>query len=91
MKVLIFTGMVIVFISVFFILFIFDVLVRAQIPCVIKPFSDICTMNKNGMALVVGLTIIALFFLVDIVTVWLIFKALFEKTQPFFRITSLFY
>lgn len=91
MKVLIFTGMVIVFISVFFMLFIFDVLVSQNIPCLANPTSPACNTGNSGMSLVIGLTTITLFAFIDIITIWLIFKTLFEKsTEPMFRMSKLF-
>ena len=89
MRIIIFTGMVIVFISVFFMLFIFDVMVKAEIPCAVKPLSPACRVDANGMALVLGLVMIAVFFLIDVLTVWLILKTLEISRVPFFRQVSL--
>ncbi|RLJ10114.1 MAG: hypothetical protein DRP15_01100 [Candidatus Aenigmatarchaeota archaeon] len=71
MKILITTGMVIIFISAFFMFFIFDVAIKNQIGCILQE-SPSC--GESGVLLVFGLSFIVLFLAVDFITVYLIVK-----------------
>lgn len=71
MKVLIAVGMVIIFISVFFMLFIFDSLVKQGGACVFG-FGE-CATNNPGFSLVFGIILIAFFVVVDAVAIYLVF------------------
>ena len=71
MKVLIAIGMVIIFISVFFMMFIFDCLIRQETTCFIS--TENCDKCSFGVSFVVGVFMIALFGIIDAVTLYLIF------------------
>lgn len=71
MKILILIGMIIVFISAFFMFFIFDTSIRSRIICFTQ--SDIqCGAGWLGTVLT-GAFMIAMFLIIDIITVYIIF------------------
>jgi hypothetical protein len=72
MKILILMGMITVFISVFFMFFIFDALIRPQTACFISPDHPNCDSSMGMGAMVMGLLMLGLFIVVDVVTIYII-------------------
>lgn len=72
MKILIAIGMVIIFISVFFILLTSDALVRASFQCTADDGESICIYKGITGPGLFGIFIIGFFILIDILTVYLI-------------------
>jgi hypothetical protein len=76
MKLLLFCGMAIVFISVFFMLSIFDGLVKKNVECTRNLESLQCKLRDFGFSFVTGLALIGMFCLVDAAVVYLIARSL---------------
>jgi hypothetical protein len=72
MKVLITIGMVIIFISVFFILLTGDSMFRAAFECAAQNGESVCVYRGLNTVSAFGIFIIAFFILIDILTVYLI-------------------
>jgi len=81
MKLLVAVGMLIIFISAFFILFIFNVMVRAQIRCLYEEGLINCNSAEMGFGFVIGLVIIAVFVMIDTAALYLIFSNLFKPIE----------
>lgn len=79
MRILIFIGMVIIFISAFFIFFIFDVVVKDQIQC-FSHTENSCNTQEAGKLLLIGLSFIGMFIIIDAVVVYLVVKNLTVST-----------
>lgn len=85
MRLLVAVGMLIVFISAIFILFIFDVMVRGQISCLYEQGLTKCNVAEMSFGFIIGLVIIAVFVLIDIAALYLIFDSLFKPVErPYF-------
>ena len=78
MKILILIGMVIVFISAFFIFFVFDTSINAQIACFMDP-EAVCGSEEMG-AFVIGLLMIGMFIIIDIVTIYVVITTAMSET-----------
>jgi hypothetical protein len=76
MKILIFIGMVIIFISAFFILFIFDTVVKKQVKCVSGLEEGGCDMKATTSSLVIGIALIAMFLIIDSGVLYMIIKSI---------------
>jgi hypothetical protein len=76
MKILIIIGMVIIFISAFFILFIFDTTVKKQIQCMSGLEQGGCDMKAASSSLVIGIALIAMFLIVDSGVLYIIIKSI---------------
>jgi len=76
MKVLIVIALVIVFISSFFIFFIFDRLIRNYSECL----SGTCPVGQSSMLFIFGLTAIGVFILISSGAVYIVVTTL--KTSP---------
>ena len=74
MKIIIFTGMLIIFISVFFMLSIFDILIKANVECIRGMESIKCNIKEFGFSFMLGLSLIGMFILVDVAVIYLILK-----------------
>ena len=72
MKVLITIGMLIIFISVFFILLTGDSMFRVAFDCTVQKGESICVYRGLDTVSAFGIFIIAFFILIDILTVYLI-------------------
>ena len=81
MKILLSIGMIIVFISAFFIFFIFDTSIRSQITCFTNPEVK-CGARETG-AFVMGLLMIGLFVIVDIITAYIILSTAVSESETF--------
>jgi hypothetical protein len=75
MRILIFIGLLIVFISAFFSIMIFEVFMRSGLRCMADPEGAGCQNGSAGPQLAMGSVMIALFLLVDVATVYIILKA----------------
>jgi uncharacterized membrane protein len=76
MKILIVIGMVIIFISAFFIMFIFDTVVKNQIRCMSGLEEGRCDLKSSASSLVLGMALIAMFLIVDSGVLYLIIKSI---------------
>jgi hypothetical protein len=76
MKILIVIGMVIIFISVFFILFIFDTVIKKQITCMQVMEGAGCNVKEMGQSLVIGIALIAMFLIVDSGVLYMIIRSI---------------
>jgi hypothetical protein len=72
MKILIAIGMLIIFISAFFILLTADSIFREAFECTEEAGQSICTFRGLGPTRALGVFIIAFFVMIDILTVYLI-------------------
>ncbi len=73
MRVLISIGMVIIFISAFFIMFTIDSIVRNDLNCLAgEEGKTVCNLENVGFAFIVKMIVIGVFILLDIVAVYLI-------------------
>jgi hypothetical protein len=70
MRIAVFAGLLIVFISIFFILFIMSVAIRPSMECIFT-VTDSCDYGKAGSSFAVGLSFIAFFVLIDIIVFYL--------------------
>jgi hypothetical protein len=76
MKILIIIGMVIIFISAFFILFIFDTVVKRQVVCMQTIEQSTCNVKEMGQSLILGISLIAMFLIVDSGILYMIVKSI---------------
>ena len=83
MRILILIGMVIIFISIFFILFIFDSVVKEQVKCMAGFESSSCDLQESGKSLIVGLALIAMFLIVDSGVLYMIIKTITESGSAY--------
>lgn len=83
MRILILIGMVIIFISIFFILFIFDSVVKEQVKCMAGFEGGSCDLRESGKSLIVGLTLIAMFLIVDSGVLYMIIKTITESGSSY--------
>lgn len=81
MKILILIGMVIVFISVFFMFFIFDTSVGGQIICFTN--SEVACGAEEMDAFITGLLMIGMFIIVDIITIYIIATTAMTESEAF--------
>jgi hypothetical protein len=79
MKILILIGMIVIFISAFFIFFIFDTLIRPQVACFINSQQPACSSSAGPGALMIGLLMVIFFVVIDIVTVYIILTTMSES------------
>lgn len=78
MRAVIFIALMIVFISSLFILFIFNTLIEDNLNCIGDPQEETvvtCNMKSYGMDIIIGLTVIGFFVLLDIGAVYLMFSS----------------
>lgn len=80
MKILIFIGMLIVFISAFFIFFIFDVVMKENISCLNQKENLECNTSHAVRSVMIGLGFIGGFIIVDGIVIYLIMKHLTAST-----------
>ncbi|MCX6815121.1 MAG: hypothetical protein NTY20_05740 [Candidatus Aenigmarchaeota archaeon] len=83
MRILIILGMLIVFISAFFILFIFDTIVKEQVKCMAGLESSSCDLREAGKTLIAGLTLIAMFLIIDGGVLYMIIKSITESGSSY--------
>ena len=81
MKVLIVIGMLIVFISAFFMLFIFDVMIKGGMTCLYEEGLTGCESGNIGLNFMIGLLLVAVFAIVDIAALYLIFNNIFKPIE----------
>lgn len=81
MKILIVIGMIIVFISAFFILFIFETSVRNNVLCFTD--SDVTCGAEVVGTMITGLLMIGMFILVDAITVYIIVNTAMSEPEAF--------
>ena len=79
MKILIVIAAIIVFISVFFILFTFDTAINRYIEC--SKTGVYCSESEVGASLVFGLTIVVSFMLVSILAVYIVIKTVMSDVE----------
>ena len=80
MKALIFAGMLIIFISAIFVLFIIDDLTEKYLDCL--PGTDnkiLCSLRDFGLPFVTSLAFMGVFVLIDCLVLYFLFKALVVK------------
>ena len=83
MKIIIILGMVIIFISAFFMLFIFDRVVKDQISCMAGLEATTCDLSQTGKSLIMGIALIAMFLIVDSGVLYLIIKSITESGSSY--------
>jgi len=83
MRILIVMGMVIIFISIFFILFIFDSVVREQVKCMAGFEANSCNLQESGKSMIIGLALIAMFLIVDSGVLYMIIKTITESGSAY--------
>jgi len=83
MKIIIFIGMLIIFISAFFILFIFDSVIKDQIKCMSGFEENTCSLRQTGTSLIIGIFIIAMFLIIDSAVLYLIIKNITSSGQSY--------
>ncbi|MEM7815666.1 MAG: hypothetical protein QXN71_00935 [Candidatus Aenigmatarchaeota archaeon] len=83
MKVIIAIGMVIIFISTFFMLFIFDTVIRRHISCISSIESGDCNLRETGTSLIIGIAFIAMFLIIDSAVLYLIIKTITSSGQSY--------
>jgi len=83
MRILITIGMVIIFISVFFILLIFDSVVKEQVKCMAGFENQACDLRETGKSLVIGLALISMFLIVDGGVLYMIIKSISESGSSY--------
>ncbi len=76
MKIIIALGMVIIFISAFFILFIFDTVIRDQVRCMAGFEHSSCDIKQASFTMIMGLGLIALFLVIDTAVLYIIIKSI---------------
>ncbi len=73
MRLLISIGMVIIFISAFFIMFTIDSIVRDDLNCIMgESGKTLCNFSDIGFGFLIKIIVVAFFILVDIFAVYLI-------------------
>jgi len=80
MKILILIGMIIVFISAFFVLSVFNTSLNEQVMCLIKPSPD-CQIDATNLMISFGL--VGMFLIVAIITVFIIAKTAISDSESF--------
>jgi len=83
MKILIILGMVIIFISAFFILFIFDSVVKDQVKCMTGFETNSCDVREASKTLLVGITLMAMFLIIDGGVLYMIIKSITESGSAY--------
>ena len=73
MKVLVFLGMLAIFISCFFIFFTFDSMMKSRSMCVIGE-KMVCDSMEFNSSMVFAILVIGVFLTVDVLVVYLLFK-----------------
>jgi len=76
MKILIFIGMVIIFISAFFIIYIFESVVIKDIECMAGLEQGMCDLRETTSTFVVAMVLVAMFLIVDSAVIYLIMKSI---------------
>ncbi len=76
MKILIFIGMVIIFISAFFIIYIFESVVVKDIECMAGLELGACDLRDTTTSFVAAMALIAMFLIVDSAVMYLIMKSI---------------
>ena len=79
MRLLIFIAMVIIFISAFFMFFIFDATIKNQISCFSHTENN-CNTQEAGKLILIGLSFIGMFIIIDVVVIYLVIKNLTVST-----------
>jgi len=83
MRILIIIGMVIIFISAFFIIFIFDSVVKDQVRCMAGFETYSCDVREASKTLVIGLAFIAMFLIIDGGVLYMIIKSITESGSSY--------
>jgi len=76
MKIVIIIGMLVIFISSFFILFIFDRVIKDQVACMAGLEDASCDYSQNSKSLILGISLIAMFLIVDSGVLYMIIKSI---------------
>jgi hypothetical protein len=80
MKVLILITMIIVFISVFFIFFTFDVVVKNYVSC---SFEGDCGAEVSGVSFLFGLSIIGVFIVLSGGAIYIVVRIISKPRVPY--------
>ena len=81
MRLLIFIGMVIIFISAFFMFFIFDTAVKNSMQCLTGIGTGACESGGSMFDLVLALCIIGFFVLIDIGVVYIVMSSITSESS----------
>jgi len=86
MRLLIAIGMVIIFVSAFFIMFTIDSIVKNDLNCLAgEGGKTVCNLENMGFAFIIKTLVIGFFILVDIVAVYLIVTNVMPQSAYFVR------
>lgn len=80
MKILILIAMIIVFISVFFIFFTFDVLIKDYVNC---SFEGGCGAEVSGLSFLFGVSIIGVFVILSVGAVFIVTRIISKSGVPY--------
>jgi hypothetical protein len=83
MKIIITIGMVIIFISAFFMLFIFDTVVKDHMKCMLGIEDAACSLKDTGTSLAIGLSLITIFLIIDSVVLYIIFRTVMSSGSSY--------
>jgi hypothetical protein len=73
MKIVLFLGTLIIFISCFFIFFTFDSMLRSELVCSFKE-RFVCNVNELNSTIVFGILVVGMFIFVDGLVVYVMVK-----------------
>ena len=74
MKVIVFLGMLVVFISCFFIFFTFDSMIKTKLICDYKE-KFVCNVGELNTTIIFGIVIVGIFLFVDTLVVYVMMKS----------------
>ena len=83
MKLLILIGMVIIFISAFFTLFIFDTVIKSNLRCLADSDAEGCNDGVTSTPVVFGFVMIAFFIVIDALVIYVIMKSISADDSTF--------
>ena len=81
MKILILIGMVIVFISVFFMFFIYDTSIKNNLACFTD--EDVTCGQEVASGVIMGAFMILMFIVIDIITIYIIGNTALSSPEAF--------
>ncbi|MCD6591222.1 MAG: hypothetical protein J7K72_04600 [Candidatus Aenigmarchaeota archaeon] len=74
MKLVLLIGMLVIFISCFFIFFTFDSMIRTKLVCTIGSTYE-CNVKELNMTIIIGILIVGMFLFIDTLVVYIMIKS----------------
>jgi len=74
MKLIVGLGMLVIFISCFFMFFTFDSMIRTKMECSYEGGSVSCNVTEMNMTIIFGILIVGIFLFIDTIVVYLMVK-----------------